>query len=668
MDRAARRRAARGNGQKIAGVWFSNAPFVQTGYGTQTHQAVRRMIGDGHKMVVACNYGLEATQTNYEGIELWPKGFDPYGMDIVAPYFRDWSRQHPNDVPYVFTLYDTWTFTGDRWDTIPVVPWVPIDHMPIPPAVEAFCRKPNVTPIAMSAFGAEQLRRKGIDCEYVPHAIEGSVFKPTPRVQQDDGKWLTSREIMGVPEDAFVVMIANANKSTGLVHRKAFPEQLLAFSIFAKDHPDAILYVHSERHGSMGGLAFDPLIAACGIAPDRVRFVNQYQLRIGIPQEILACIYSGADVLLSPTYGEGFGITVLDAQFCGLPVIVSDFTAQDELAGPDAIKVGGQPWWDAAQLAWWQIPSVPDMVDALREAYARGRFRSEAAMAWARENYDADKVYSEQWRPVLERLAEKAGASTAVVPLTFCNDKQTAPILTIYIPTYRRPELAALLDSLAPQLVPEVEVIVSDNDGSAARLVRERLKNAPCRVDYSRRESNIGGDANIMRGFSQGSGEWVWIVGDDDVLAPDAISSLLTALADLHYGSRDRLILLSKSAPKKAAGASGTLADIARKDPALPLAATLITANVCRREAVDLAAGLAKVDTKYGHAWAMPSSKVAVLYDPLIERVGFEHAGQGIPDGWDGQAVKDAWLQSVGITPRPEHHAWNYMNAEPRGG
>ena len=551
MDRAARRRAARGNGKKIAGVWLSNAPFAPTGYGTQTNQTVKRMVADGHKIVVACNYGLEATTTVFEGIDLWPRGFDAYSTDIAAPYFRDWSRQHPNDVPVLFTLYDTWTFQGPRWDQMPVASWVPIDHMPTPPAVEAFCRKPNVTPIAMSKFGKDQLERKGIACEYVPHAIETSVFKPTPKIQQDDGKWLTGREIMGVPDDAFVVLIANANKSGGNVHRKAFPEQVLAFSIFAQQHPDAVLFIHSEQFGAMGGLAFDPLIAACGLSRDQVKFVNQYQLRMGIPQEAMAAIYTAADVLLSPTYGEGFGITVLEAMATGTPVIVSDFTAQSELAGPDAIKVGGQPWWDAAQMAWWSIPSVPEMVDALRQAHDRGQVRSEEAIRWVQSEYDADVVFDRDWRPVLDRLIEREPAAEA--PRAFCNDKQTDPLVTIYIPTWKRPELAALLDSLAPQLCPEVEVIVSDNDGSAGPLVRERLRNAPCRVDYSRRESNIGGDANILRGFSQGSGEWVWIIGDDDVLAPDAIRRVLSALDDMHYGAQDRLILLSKSASRRRA-------------------------------------------------------------------------------------------------------------------
>jgi glycosyltransferase involved in cell wall biosynthesis len=661
MDRAARRRAARGNAQKIAGVWISNAPFAQTGYGTQTAQAVGRIIKDGHPFVVACNYGIEATTTEWEGIPLWPKGYDAYSNDVAAAYFRDWTRQHPGATPYLFTLFDTWTFINPNLDAIPIASWVPIDHMPVPPQVLAWCRKPNVTPIAMAQFGQEQLQRKDVPCEYVPHAIETSVMKPTASVLQDNGKRLTGRQVMGLPDDAFVVTIMNANK--GVPSRKAFGEQVLAFSIFAERHPDAMLFVHSEQYGGAGGIQFDPLIAACGLDASRVKFVNQYQLRIGIPAEAIACILTASDVLLCPTYGEGFGLTALDAQAVGTPVITSDFTAQQELAGPDALVVSGQPWWEATQHAWWQIPSVPQMVDALEESYRRGHHRSQAAIDWVAEHYDADVVFDRHWRPVLERLA--AGpAVPAVEPAAFDNGQRTKPTITIYIPTKGRAELAALLDSLAPQLTPEVEVIVSDNTGDAARPVRERLANAPCRVDYSRRSSDIGGDANIVRGFSQGSAPWVWMIGDDDVITEDGISRVLEAVRGAQSSGVDRLILLSKSAPKSAAGATGSLADLARIDPALPIAATLITANVVRRAACDPALGLANLDTKYGHAFAWPTGPARVLPEPVIERVGYAHAGEGIPDGWDGAAVKAEYLQRVGIKPGPESFAWNYMSAE----
>lgn len=388
----------------IAGCWVSNAPWAPTGYGTQTKQVVSRMIADGHDIAVAANYGLEATQTNIDGIEVFPKGMDAYSNDVVYPYFVDWKRQHPDGKPYVFTLYDCWVFQGAKWDEMPVVSWVPIDHTPVPPRVAQFLIKDNVRPVAMSKFGVDQLNRAGIDCDYIPHAIDTNLMKPTANYYTSTGA-RTGRQIINVPRDAFVVGIVNANKGTAPV-RKAFAEQLLAFSIFAADKPDAVLYLHTERFGSYGGIAIDPIINAVGLRPEQYQFVNQYQNMIGIPDEAMAVIYSALNVLLAPTLGEGFGITVIEAQACGVPVIVSDFSAQPELVG-DGWKIPGQPLWDAAQQAWFQIPNIQSIVNALNEAYERKNEKtSQDARKFIVDNYNADTVYNEMWRPLLNDLVK----------------------------------------------------------------------------------------------------------------------------------------------------------------------------------------------------------------------------------------------------------------------
>lgn len=403
MNRAERRRQARNGQPPIAGLWVSNAAWAQTGYGTQTKQVVSRMIADGHRIAVAANYGLEATMSKWEEIEHFPRGFDAYSNDIVHPYFVDWSTQHPNHRHRVFTLYDVWVFQHPRWDEMPVASWVPIDHMPIPEKVGKFLQKPNVFPIAMSQFGAGLLERAGMDHAYIPHAIETDIYKPTASVTDDLGRSRTGRQLMGdIPSDAFVVGIVNANKGTAPV-RKAFDAQLLAFSIFAERHDDAVLYLHTERFGGMGGIPLDPLITACGIPEEKIRFVNQYQNRIGIPAEVMAALYSGMDTLLAPTLGEGFGITVIEAESCEVPVIVNNFSAQPELVS-DGISVKGQPLWDASQNAWFQLPLVEDIVHALELMYERKGERSSEARRHVVDNYDADKVYADLWRPLLEDL------------------------------------------------------------------------------------------------------------------------------------------------------------------------------------------------------------------------------------------------------------------------
>jgi glycosyltransferase involved in cell wall biosynthesis len=145
-------------------------------------------------------------------------------------------------------------------------------------------------------------------------------------------------------------------------------------------------------------------LQACGVPADKVVMVDPVAYSYGISQETLAAIYSGWDVGLFTNYGEGFGIPQLEAQSCGIPIVTSNFAASAELAGPDSFLVNGQPFWDAGQHTWFNIPLVSGIVDALEQAYQRGRGEFPDTVAFAKQ-YDADKVYKESWRPLIKKLS-----------------------------------------------------------------------------------------------------------------------------------------------------------------------------------------------------------------------------------------------------------------------
>lgn len=385
-------------------LWFSNAPWSGTGYSTQTAQAVTRMRRDGHNVAISNNYGLQGMRTVWEDIPIYPMGFEAYSNDVVAANFQDWTHQHPGTRSHIIALFDAWPLKGAWIEQMPVSIWTMVDHLPCPPNVLNVLMRPNVTPIAVSRFGQEQIMRAGKDnVPYIPMAIDTKrTYKPTPTF---NGK--TGRELMGWEdggEDYFVASIINANK--GVPGRKAWGENLLAFSIFAAKHDDARLYIHSERHGNMGGQNLDAIIAAVGLQPHQYRFVNQYAQHNGIPNEAMAALYTATDVLMAATYGEGGGLTVVEAGACETPCIVNDFTAQPEMVSEDSYLTSGQPWWDAHQTAWWNIPNVQSIVAALEDAYAKGRYRS-AKQREHVQQYDADHVWDTLWRPYMETIGRE---------------------------------------------------------------------------------------------------------------------------------------------------------------------------------------------------------------------------------------------------------------------
>ena len=383
---------------------YSNSPGQTTGYGQQTEYLVNRLKRDGADVSAMSNYGLEGAMSEYKTpygvIPHYPRGLDPYSNDVGPMHHAHWKAKNPAQPDALITLYDVWVLKGKAWDSINIGSWVPIDHSGVTPLVEEWLRKDNVTPIAMAPNGVRAMEAKGIECEYVPHGIDTKVFKPTAQIQGTD-----VREYMGITGEFLVGMNA-ANKASGLIHRKAFSENLLAFSLFRKRRPDAVLYLHTEPLGMAGGWNLIKMLQAFDIPKEAVMFPPMVDYKYGMSQQDLAGLYSAMDVLLAPSYGEGFGIPTVEAQACGTRVIGSNWGATPDLVADDGWLVDGQPQWDAGQDAVWTVPSVPSIVEALELAYQAERGPSKIAMDFASQ-FDVDTVWSKYWLPTLDRLLAK---------------------------------------------------------------------------------------------------------------------------------------------------------------------------------------------------------------------------------------------------------------------
>lgn len=382
-------------------VW-SNSPGMPTGYGEQAKLLVDLLKRDGAKVAAVSNYGLEGVVDEYRSpygpVPHYPRGLDAYSNDVVGMHYAHFMSQHPDLPKLLVTLYDTWILKGNGWDGKPIASWIPLDHVTLPPAVAEWAKRDNVTPIAMAQHGVRQLNNAGIECEYVPHSIDTKLMKPTDTIGGRDG-----RDFIGAG-DRFVVGMVAANKSSGLIHRKAFSENLLAFSVFHQKHPDTLLYLHTDFLGA-GGIGWNLLkmLAAFGIPKDAVTFPAVQDYRYGVSREDLAGFYTAMDVLLAVSYGEGFGVPTVEAQACGTPVIGSSWAATPDLLSEDCWMVDGTMLWDAGQDALWMTPNVSSIVSALEQAYERGRGRSEASVQFAKQ-FDTETVWQEHWLPVLQKL------------------------------------------------------------------------------------------------------------------------------------------------------------------------------------------------------------------------------------------------------------------------
>lgn len=332
-------------------------------------------------------------------MKVYPSGFHGYSQDVIFGHFKNFADQLDGPTVMV-SLYDVWVMDNPELEQVPLIAsWTPIDTFPPNPKVVAWCAKDNVLPLAMSRHGQNMLAAKDVESVYVPHSVDTLTFHPDARLGDRTG-----RELLGIGDDRFLVTMVSTNKGSVPVDRKAYPEQLLAFSEFAKNRDDVLLFIHADQFGMHHGLNLVHLLEDVGLDSDKVLFTDQYRYRVGgLPEQAMAAIYASSDVLLMTSRGEGFGIPAVEAQSCGTPVIVSDATAQTELCG-DGWLVGGQPFYHSGQRAWWHNPSIGGIVGALEAAYERGAGQtSKEARAFA-EQYDHDHVFETHWEQALQAI------------------------------------------------------------------------------------------------------------------------------------------------------------------------------------------------------------------------------------------------------------------------
>jgi len=390
-------------------LWYSNAPHIPTGYGTQSAMMINQLTKDNYKMAIAANYGLEGVNSNYRinnvNVPMFSRGYDVWSNDIIGAHAYTWKQQNPDTKFAITTLFDVWVFQKQHWGQFPVISWIPIDHSPVPSPVSDWAQLDFVHPIAMSKFGQKQLQNLNIKAYYIPHAID-KVFQPTEKLLTNNGTEVSIREYLNISPETFVIGINAANKGA-IPSRKAWSENLLAFSIFAKNKKDVLLYLHTDILGGLPGHGVNLLdvIKSLNIPEEKIKWVDQYAYKSGISQEVVAGIYTSMDVLLATSYGEGFGLATLEAQRCQTPVIVTDCAASSELVG-DGYLVEGQLFWNPPMKAWFTVPYVSSIVDALEQAYKRGRKRSTKAKAFA-DKFDADLIYETMWKPTLDDIYSK---------------------------------------------------------------------------------------------------------------------------------------------------------------------------------------------------------------------------------------------------------------------
>jgi glycosyltransferase involved in cell wall biosynthesis len=376
-------------------LWQSASPACNSGYGKVSRELIRRLKAAGHTITVATKHPSFGRHT-WEGTDILP------GQDVG--YLCDFMKAYKYDLS--FTLWDIWMladkrkFPKDRWAA-----YVPIDTNALSVQLGNVLKETRWQ-VAMSRHGERAMTDAGLAPMYGPHGVDMTTLRPDAEARA------TFRKDFGWDDETFVIGSVGLNYRDD---RKGFIPLMQAFKVFHERHPKSRLYLHTDA-GTKGGdaIPFARIANSLGIGawvawPDQM----SYYLNL-IGEDWLRAAYNGMDVFALPTRGEGFGIPAIDAQACGVPVILTNNTTGPELCETGwLIDVAERDLRWLTNDAWRHEPQMDAVLDALETAHTAWRSNLWPEMkAQARERvlgYDWANVWAMYFEPIFARIEHELG-------------------------------------------------------------------------------------------------------------------------------------------------------------------------------------------------------------------------------------------------------------------
>lgn len=406
--------------------------WSDTGFGVVTRELSRRFLDAGNDVrVIARNHRGEPIQGPMSG-RVWPgriQGNDHGGnISQEAMIGKFWAEYDTKDfwVPDVaMMIADAGTLAGfvgphrtelfqDRLGPFGVIAptfnYVPIEGDNINKSWRDVWQR--IKPVSMSRFGQKLISDlMGYEVPMIYHGVDTDTFHPAaPNTPIRVGPLtLTSKEACkkGANIDPNRIMILRTDR---LVERKQYN---VFFDVMARvmaqdDRVDVILHTHPiQPPWNM----YEEI--ARYVPPEfipRFRLTGAHDTWYGLDANALAALYNAADLYVSPTAGEGFGLTLAESLACEVPVVTTDYAA-----GPEVMAPGGV--------------AVPPLHDVYGNVV---KIHSSYGMDWAQPDPTAttDAIMRLLAKPALRRNLGKTGRMHVVKNLNW--DKAATEFIALF--------------------------------------------------------------------------------------------------------------------------------------------------------------------------------------------------------------------------------------------
>jgi len=311
-------------------ILYSVPPFFRTAYAKNTYNIAKRLRDRGFDVKIVANTGFDGSDpVIYKGLEVYPKIYY-FNDDWSLHSLGYWCRLLNPDL--VIQHFDLWVLGGMLHKVLPLgvkyATYTPIDQFPLIPYLVEDMKYAEIN-FAMSRFAEKVMREAGVpNVVYFPHGVDTKIYRPVDEVTRR-----RVRRIYGIEDEAFVFLHVGINYGI----RKNISGLLRAFKKFidqTKARPGEvylILWTYPFRDVfNPNGEDLSVVWRYLGIG----RYIK-YPVRDvywkGLSEEEMALFYNIADVFVTASMGEGFGLPILESMSCGKPVIGTNFSSIPEL-------------------------------------------------------------------------------------------------------------------------------------------------------------------------------------------------------------------------------------------------------------------------------------------------------------------------------------------------
>ncbi|MFQ3534493.1 MAG: glycosyltransferase family 1 protein [Aggregatilineales bacterium] len=221
--------------------------------------------------------------------------------------------------------------------------------------------------IAVSQNAADEVQRHlGLSATVIHEGVDARLFQPACEAD-------IAALCAGLGVERYVLCVGT------LQQRKNQIGLLRAFAQIQDRVPHTLILAGGEGSGAAAVRAY--LESHPHVRAKWIGYVSEEQL---------AALYSGAEAFALPSLWEGFGLPVLEAMACGVPVLTSNLSSLAEIAADAALLIDPQ---DEQAIAAGLLRLLTD--STLREQLrAAGRARA-AQFTWQRAAQQTLAVYRE---------------------------------------------------------------------------------------------------------------------------------------------------------------------------------------------------------------------------------------------------------------------------------